>query len=112
VVNTAPGAFVQNCTCYKQIDFYPDDEVVSSFYVRMHVDDVPGVLAQITPILAAEGVSVRSVLQSGREDAAELVFVLHPAREAAVNASLARIAALDCVRGAPTVFGVDGEVGR
>ncbi len=112
VVNTAPGAFVQNCTCYKQIDFYPDDEVVSSFYVRMHVDDVPGVLAQITPILAAEGVSVRSVLQSGREDAAELVFVLHPAREAAVNASLARIAALDCVRGAPTVFRVEGEEGR
>jgi homoserine dehydrogenase len=112
IVNTAPGAFVQNCTCYKHLGRYPDDDVISSFYVRMHVDDKPGVLAQITPILAKEAVSVRSVWQSGRGDTAELVFVLHPTREAAVKASLARISALECVQSSPAVYRVEGEEGR
>jgi len=112
VVNTAPGGYVQNCTCYKHLEFFPNDDVVASFYVRMQVADQPGVLAQITPILGEEQVSIRSVWQSGRGDTAELVLVLHPTREAAVKASLERIAALDCVQGPPAVVRVEGEEPR
>ena len=112
VVNTAPGGYVQNCTCYKDLEFFPNDDVVASFYVRMQVTDRPGVLAQITPILAEEQVSIRSVWQSGRGDTAELVLVFHPTREAAVKASLERISALDCVQGQPAVIRVEGEETR
>lgn len=112
VVNTSPGGFVRNCMCYKEVPFFPADDVVTSFYVRMRVVDKPGVLAQITPIFGDEGVSIRSMWQSGRSDSAELVFVLHPAREAAVISSLARIAALDAVQGEPVFIRIEGEEPR
>jgi homoserine dehydrogenase len=112
IVNTAPGGFVRNCTCYKSLPFCPGDDVVASFYLRMQVDDKPGVLAKITPILAEEGVSIRTVVQEGRGDSAELVMVLHPAREAAVKRALARIGALAEVQGGPSFLRVEGEDGR
>jgi homoserine dehydrogenase len=112
VITTAPGGFVRNCTCYRDLAFFPHADMVSSFYVRLQVTDKPGVLGQITPILGEEGVSVRSMWQSGRDDTAELVLLLHPAREAAVTASLERIAALECVQGEPTTIRVEGEEPR
>jgi len=112
VVNTVPGGYVQNCMCYRHLDFFPHDDMVASFYIRMQVTDRPGVLAQITPIFGEEQVSIRSVSQSGRGDTAELVLVLHPCREAAVMASLKRIAGLDCVQGRPAVIRVEGEEPR
>jgi homoserine dehydrogenase len=109
VVNSAPGAFAQNCTCYKDLAFLPDDEVVSSFYLRMQVADRPGVLGKITPIFGEEGVSIRSVNQVGHGDTAELVLVLYPAPEAAVRRSIERILGLDVVQGSPAMFRVEGE---
>ena len=112
IVNTAPGGFVRNCTCYKSLPFRPGDDVVASFYLRMQVEDKPGVLAKITPILAEEGVSIRTVVQEGRGDSAELVMVLHPALEAAVKRALARIGALAEVQSGPSFLRVEGEDGR
>ena len=42
IVNTAPGGYVRNCVCYKDLAFFPKDEVVSRFYLRLHVVDQPG----------------------------------------------------------------------
>lgn len=109
VVNSAPGAFVQNCTCYKDLGFLPDDDVVSSFYLRMQVADRPGVLGRITPVFGEEAVSIRSVNQVGHGDTAELVLVLYPAPEAAVRRSIERILELDVVQGRPAMFRVEGE---
>ena len=35
VVNTANGGFVRNCLCYKDVPFFPDAEMVSSFYLGL-----------------------------------------------------------------------------
>jgi homoserine dehydrogenase len=67
------------------------------------------VLAKVAAIFGDEGVSIRSVAQEGREEGAELVLVLHPVREAAFFAALARIAALDEVEGRPAVIRVEGQ---
>jgi len=109
IANTAPGGFIRNCTCYKQLGFYPADEVVSRFYVRVRVADQPGVLAALAGVFGDEGVSIASMQQIGEEDAAQLVLVLHPVREAQVYRALARIEALPVVHGKPSVIRIEGS---
>lgn len=109
VVNTVEGSFARNCQCYKDLQFFADAEMVSTFYLRMQVRDRPGVLARVAAIFGDEGVSIRSVVQEGRDEGAELVLVLHPVREAAFFGALARIAALDDVEGRPAVIRVEGQ---
>ena len=98
-----------NCTCYKQLGFYPSAEVVSRFYLRVRVADEPGVLAAIAGAFGDEGVSIHSMQQSGADDEAQLVLVLHPVREAAFFAALARIEALPVVRSRPSVIRIEGS---
>ena len=109
IVNTAPGGFLQNCVCYKQLGFFPSDEVVSRFYVRLHVVDRPGVLAQLAKVFGDEGVSIQSMQQTGGGETAQLVLVLHPVREASFFAALKRIGALPVVSGTPSVIRVEGD---
>lgn len=112
IVNTAPGGYIRNCTCYKQLGFYPSAEVVSRFYMRVEVADEPGVLAAIAGVFGDEGVSIQSMQQIGEEDSAQLVLVLHPVREAAFFSALARIEALPVVRSRPSVIRLEGDDGR
>jgi homoserine dehydrogenase len=112
IVNTVAGGFIRNCTCYKDLGFFPNDEVVSRFYVRLKVADEPGVLAQISGLFGDERVSIHSMQQIGEEDAAQLVLVLHPVREAAFFRALERIAATDVVRGTPSVIRLEGYDAR
>ncbi len=44
-------------------------DVVSSFYLHLEVDDQPGVLAQVATVLGQQEVSVKSVVQKGLGDA-------------------------------------------
>ncbi len=112
IVNTSEKGFLGNCTCYKDLGFFPNGEVVSRFYVRFKVEDKPGVLAQISGTFGEEGVSIESMVQSGAGDDAELVFVLHPVREAAARKALERVGALTIVHGAPTAIRLEGDDAR
>jgi homoserine dehydrogenase len=109
IVNTAPGSYVRNCQCYRDLPFFPDADMVSRFYLRLRVDDQPGVLARISALFGDEGVSIESMVQEGRGDEAELVLVLHPVREAQFFAALNRIRELSVVAGEPSVIRVEGE---
>ena len=109
IVNTAPGGYVRNCVCYKDLAFFPNDEVVSRFYLRLHVVDQPGVLAQLAKLFGDEGVSIQSMQQTGEGETAQLVLVLHPVREASFHAALEEIKALSVVRGTPSVVRVEGD---
>jgi homoserine dehydrogenase len=112
IVNTAPGGYIRNCVCYKDLGFYPGDEVVSRFYLRLRVADEPGVLAKIAGLFGDEGVSIESMQQTGGDETAQLVLVLHPVVEKAFFRALARIAALESVFEAPTVIRVEGDDAR
>jgi len=107
VVNTAAGSFTKNCLCYKDLPFFPSADVVSRFYLRLHVVDRPGVLARVAAVFGEQDVSIRSMVQEGGGDAAELVFLLHPAREARFFAALERLSGLDEVQGEPSVVRVE-----
>src|SRR5665648_1280017 len=88
VVNTVKGSFVQNCLCYKDVPFFADADMVSSFYLRLRVSDQPGVLAKIASLFGDHGVSIASMVQEGGGGGAELVLLLHPVREAQFFAAL------------------------
>src|SRR5579859_1476534 len=81
-------------------------DVVSAFYLHLEVADEPGVLAQVAQVLAAEDVSVKSVVQKGMRDQARLVMVVHPVLESRFFAALERIARLAVMRAPPRAIRV------
>lgn len=76
--------------------------VKSRYYIRTTVEDKPGVLGEITAILGASGVSLRSVIQRGIEDKGDdnvtLVLVTHDANEFKVTEAVDRICELETVK--------------
>ncbi|MFL5907521.1 MAG: homoserine dehydrogenase [Solirubrobacterales bacterium] len=76
-------------------------DVEMAFYLHLEVEDRPGVLAQIAEILGDNEVSVRSVVQRGTGDEAQLIMVMHPVSEKRFEAALKKIAKLKFLRSAP-----------
>jgi homoserine dehydrogenase len=76
-------------------------DVEMAFYLHLEVEDRPGVLAQIAEILGDNEVSVRSVIQRGRGDDAQLIMVMHPVSERRFGAALKKIARLKFLRSPP-----------
>ncbi|WP_323072201.1 homoserine dehydrogenase [Mycetohabitans endofungorum] len=87
----------------------PIDEVTSSYYLRLRVADQTGVLADITRILAALGISIDALLQKESEvvDAnqageTDIILITHETREKNINTAISRIEALSTVRSSVT----------
>jgi homoserine dehydrogenase len=76
-------------------------DVEMAFYLHLEVEDRPGVLARIAEILGDNEVSVRSVVQRGAGDEAQLIMVMHPVSERRFSTALKRIAKLKFLRSAP-----------
>ena len=76
-------------------------DVESAFYLHLEVEDRPGVLAQIAEILGDNEVSVRSVVQRGMGEDAQLIMVMHPVSEKRFDAALKKIAKLKFLRSPP-----------
>src|SRR5690554_507504 len=77
----------------------PVQEVRSSYYLRVRVQDRPGVLADIARILSDSGISIGSMFQQPHGDTeADIIFLSHEAREGAVDDAMARIRALSFVQ--------------
>jgi len=75
----------------------PEEEISSRYYLRMQVKDCPGVIAQITQILASRSISISSLIQherSHRNGEVSLVLLTHPALEKEILAALSVIAVL------------------
>jgi homoserine dehydrogenase len=78
----------------------PIDEVVTAFYLRLRVADQAGVLAQVTAILAAQGISIDALLQ--RESAegerqTDVIILTHETVEGRMREAIARMQALPTV---------------
>lgn len=76
------------------------EETVTSYYFRMRVADQPGVLADITRILADGRISINALFQrepDHGENQTDIIMLTHDALEREVNASLRRIEALPTV---------------
>jgi homoserine dehydrogenase len=78
--------------------FSPADpaDSVSAFYVRCVVADRPGILAELTAVLARHGVNVDAVFQAPWKEKAALPFVvtLEPVDEARLGGAVGELSAL------------------
>ena len=83
----------------------PLSEIVCAHYLRLTVDDRPGVLADITRILGDYQVSIEAIRQQGSADAlgnVPVVIVTHRALEANVAMAVLEIEALSTIARAAT----------
>jgi len=81
------------------------DEVETSYYLRMRVLDKPGVLANITRILANSKISIEAMVQKEPgegESRVDIVMLTHRALERNVDQAMARIEKLATVVGSVT----------
>jgi len=88
------------------VDF---EDLSTEWYIRLLVDDRPGVLAKIATGFGDAGVSIRSVRQEGGDTEAALIVVTHPASERAQREALDSLVAIDEVVDVGSVIRVLGE---
>ena len=79
-------------------------DIVSSYYLRLRVSDKAGVLADLTSLLALQGISIDAMLQREAQDVGgastaqtDLIILTHEIREGALDAALLDIQALSTV---------------
>ena len=87
----------------------PIDQIVSEYYLRLTVEDRPGVIAQVAGILGALDIGISSIFQpEGNEgEAVALILVIHKASNGQINAALEKIAALPCIKKTPRMLRVE-----
>jgi homoserine dehydrogenase len=85
----------------EDIAILPLSEVETSYYLRLRVEDKPGVLADITRILADQQISIDAMIQrepAEGESQTDIIMLTHVAREKHVDAAIVKIEALPVVK--------------
>ena len=83
----------------------PMSEIITSYYLRLRVADQPGVLADITRILADASISIDAMLQKEPDEGetqTDIILLTHQTQEKNINAAIAAIEALNTVDGKVT----------
>ena len=83
----------------------PIESVETAYYLRLRVMDQPGVLADITRILADATISIEAMIQkepAEGQDQTDIVLLTHRTVEGQVNQAIARIEQLSSVRSGVT----------
>lgn len=106
---TGPGE-----SAYAALPVLDMGQARTRYFISLDVADEPGVLAAIAAIFAQEGVSIETVRQHKHEgddadDSAALVVVTHGAPDAALTATVERLADLAAVREVVSVMRVEGS---
>jgi homoserine dehydrogenase len=85
------------------------EEIVSRYYLRLLVEDRPGVLADVARILADHQIGISSVIQPEAHagEIAGLVIMLHDALESKFRSAVSQIATLAAVKAPPVLLRVE-----
>ena len=87
----------------KEIEVMHYDERLCSFYLRIVVKDIPGVLAKITSNLNKEGISIETILQLPNSDSSDtnrevpIIITTHETTFKLINKAIMKIENLDFV---------------
>ena len=79
----------------------PSGEIASEWYVRLTVVDRPGVMSDITQVLADRGISIESLVQKASEagqSEVPIVLLTHMATESVITDAVEEITAFEEVR--------------
>ncbi|UCV01906.1 homoserine dehydrogenase [Dechloromonas denitrificans] len=80
----------------------PMSEIETGYYLRLRVEDKPGVLADVTRILADQGISIDAMLQREPEEGegeTDIIILTHVCKESAADAAITKIEALAAQKG-------------
>jgi homoserine dehydrogenase len=84
------------------------DDVVSAYYLRLRVQDVPGVMARISTILSQGNISIESLIQKDvRAGEVPIVIVTNEVQERALNLAITEIEAMEQMKGKVTRIRVE-----
>jgi homoserine dehydrogenase len=106
--NRVSGSRGAGESAYAELPLLPMGQTRTRYHVALDVEDQPGVLAAVAGAFAERGVSIQTVRQEGRGDAATLVIVTHTARDAALAETVRQLADMPYVRRAASVLRVEG----
>ncbi len=91
----------------------PSDQIESRYYVRVMVEDIPGVFAKLATILGNHSISISSVLQKEPEErepeGVPVVITTHRAREGNMFDALREIDSLSVVKRSSVCIGIIDE---
>ncbi|WP_375500887.1 homoserine dehydrogenase [uncultured Jatrophihabitans sp.] len=110
--NRVSGSRGAGESAYADLPIQPMGDTITRYHVALDVSDQPGVLAGVASAFAAEGVSIKTVRQEGRGDAATLVLVTHAATDAALARTVEKLAGMALVGRAASVMRVEGMDGE
>ncbi|MDH5300478.1 MAG: homoserine dehydrogenase [Gammaproteobacteria bacterium] len=82
----------------------PMSEVVTAYYLRMQVEDKPGVLADVTRFMADSGISIEAMVQKAADETkpTSIIMVTHRVKEKDMLAAIGKIEALSSIKGKVT----------
>jgi homoserine dehydrogenase len=85
------------------------DETVSPYYIRLRVEDRPGVIAQVTSVIARHDIGLSSLVQPKVEGGgpADLMLMMHAAPFGRMRAALGELEKLSCVTEKPILMRVE-----
>lgn len=100
------------CTCFNHKEICSVAQTQSPYYIRLLVEDKPGVLAAIAGAFGAQGVSLQSVIQKRKvQGCAELVLITYEVLDSNIRLALKTLEGMSTiVNSVCNVIRVEGEV--
>jgi homoserine dehydrogenase len=106
--NRVSGSRGAGESAYAALPVQPMGRTATRYHVALDVADQPGVLAAVAQAFADNQVSIQTVRQEGRGDAATLVLVTHTATDDALRSTVDALSRKEFVRRAASVMRVEG----
>jgi homoserine dehydrogenase len=94
----------------RDLPVVPMERVVTAWYLRMEVEDKPGVLSRIASIFSEQGISIEALIQKAPaegETRVPLIMLTNRALQGSVDEAVSAIEALDTISGAVTRIRVE-----
>ena len=108
--NRIEGSLGPTETDYAHLKIAPIGSTRTRYSIRMDVKDIPGVLASVANVFAANDVSILTVRQDGRGAEAELIVLTHLATESSLAQTVKQLEKLDTVKHVTSVIRVEGTI--
>lgn len=88
-----------SCTCYKSLPVKKMEDIISRYFMRLKVEDRPGVLAAVTSVFGNNNVSIEQFIQKRREgDLAEIVVITEEVVERNFNDSVTILQTMSMIK--------------
>ncbi len=116
IIDTARNIIHQStgrisCTCFEEKHLCKPENMISPCYIRLLVEDKPGVLATIADVFGIHNVSLKNVLQKAEvgEGTAELVLITYEVSDKNLHQALDTLKTLPMVHKICCLLHVEGQ---